>query len=247
MPHFRRRKVVPKRFRRTAYSDPRPNYGNYLHRYIKPLRNLITNSIGYKDFQSASISADTTTYPIFQFTGVPVQGDTPLNRDSDNIAIKAIHYTMRILGTESALITSDYFNTVRVIIFVYKHPVGTANLTSVPAITGTKGLLDNSVITRYIDAPYSFDAKSNFRVLSDKRYTVSGISSSVDPGAFNTDHVIEFRKTIRFKKPLKQMFNAGAGATTDYNTNIVMIAIMSDSSATAFPSVQYSTRMEISR
>jgi len=211
------------------------------------MKTLTSNLVGYKDYQSASISPDTVSIPFYQLVGVPVQGDSPVSREGDVIYLNHIDLNMRILGTEGTLALTDYYNTVRVIIFIYKHPVGSVNLaTPVPAVSGTKGLLDVGTITRYIDAPFSFDAKDNFRIISDQRYTVSGATSS-DAGQYNTDHVREFRRKIIFRPPLKQMFNAGGAVLTDYNTNVPLIAIMSDSVAANYPSVLYSTRSHFSR
>lgn len=206
---FRRRRFS--RFRR------KPSMGNRKRRYKRFVRKVkhIANTAGEKKYFAVSSGGPQTvdsTGTITSISNIP-QGDTDNTRDGDQAYIRSLE-----LFWEAD--AADVFNVLRLLV-VQWYPATTPLVTDILLTTGVDGFM----------SPYNHDQRFQFRVIYDKRVTIS-----TDRPAAN------FRVRLRrFGRRRIQYL----GGTTDGQNKLYLLKI-SDSGAVSHPFIQNFTKLNFS-
>lgn len=129
------------------------------------------------------------------------------------------------LGIE--IFAGDATNMLRIMLFVFKSPngAGTPSLANVLDPTAATG--NEPLAQRY------WNDRTNYRMLYDKVFTVHTYKPF-------TRILIHKRIPKRFQM---MTFRANAGLSTDIDTNMLLLGIISDSNAAPSPSWQYTGRV----
>lgn len=146
------------------------------------------------------------------------QGDTNITREGDRVTYTSIQFRGRVQAPAINLTSVTW----RVIIF--------RDMQSNGAAPTAAQLLDSSVITTLVYAPYNTDYTDRFRVLMDKRSTMNS-NVVLLTAADQTTQVIPHARKINFKWKLGFITNYGlgnAGTIADISKNSVYMLVISD-------------------
>lgn len=181
----------------------------------------------------AAVSDPGTTHTIL-LNGL-VQGDTPITRDKDHVRYTSIQ--LRGYATSNVSVTTVGV-ICRIMIIKDKAPNGVA-LTAA-------NVLDNGVITEYVNAPYNSDYFKRFKILYDRRFHMNpevGVQASG-----TTNAVVPVVVPMEARVKLNSITNYGlgnAGTIADISIGSYYLLLLSNqASGSAFtPAINLGIRM----
>lgn len=208
-----------------------------LNKKIKKIQDEI--ELKYKDTYSAATDISTTAQLIL-VNGIQ-QGDTAVTRTGGQIRCTSLHIRGTVTRDETSLIAEQY----RMIVLWDRQ----ANLLA-PSLSGTvASILDVSVVTNPLIAPYNYSALDRFTILRDKRIVLMPkVVDTFTPGTGSTTEYgpIEkkFNNKIKLGRHVKYALNANAGTVADILTNSLYVIFIGDvAPAGANPSLEFSSRL----
>lgn len=92
--------------------------------------------------------------------------------------------------------------------------------------SAVQSILDNRIISRITYAPINHNARNRFKVLWDKRFIVTPMSSQTGIVGLKL-----FEKTFDLKNKLVEFNDTSFGNINDMSTNTLILAVMNDSGA----------------
>lgn len=164
------------------------------------------------------------------------QGITDNERIGDGLkwsGAMLLHLEVRA-SLASATLPGDGFNTIRMVILQW-HPNSTPTVSNI-LLLGPTGQVD-------INSHYNHDTRQQYKILHDKNYVmINGSPSSALSQNPNLQYqgVQNHRYTISLKRATKKV-QYTAGTLT--GTNRFYMILVSDSSVTPYPSIQFSTKI----
>jgi len=222
----------------------KPGVTKAVKKYVRKAIAIAPEAL-YAELVTFSGYAISNTPYVSRFTNLPYPGGVA-DRKGVEIRLKSLYFDIDLTGCTTALAAGTAAHRpvidIRIIVGLYKKPARTG----VPAGTGTTGLLDNTVCTSTVSAPFTQGFRSAWTCLMDRTYTLSGVfaldsaSGVTQNGDVNlTKHI---RKTISLKNK-KMTFGAASGGATDVEINIPFIAIMCNTAVPTYPTISMYSRM----
>lgn len=188
------------------------------------------SELKYIAFSSGAATSVTSTMNISNSPFAVPQGVTDSERVGDSLKYcGTLEFRYQCVCAQGA--TGDVYDNIRIVIFQW-HPNSTPIASSV-FLTGPSGSVD-------IFSTYSHDNRQLFRVLYDKTHCMVGqVNAAITPAteAVSTGVIHAF---IPMKPAQKHTQFAGGGAT---GTNLIYIALVSDSSAATHPTITYQSKL----
>lgn len=181
-----------------------------------------------------------TTYTSRQLSNIP-QGDNDTSRDGDRLQLCGkMEFIYQFVGPESGTAgLNDIYNTIRVIIFQY-HPSAVSGSSPQPTeilLNGPSGALD-------VHSMYNHDQRQNYTILKDKLFVLVNNQLALGGAAGHTTFQSNHTKILRFNINTKKCrkFQQFVGGTAD-GTNQIFELVVSDSSATPYPTFARSSKI----
>ena len=242
---------APKNYKR-RYSGPQGGIvkraASDHQKIVRLQRSLLSHrQTGYADNYISNTAVSTGGSNVYPLLYVPTNTDTSAayRRIGDTIGITKLTVQVQLTGGETgAVLTADFFNNIGMRIGIIKNPNGAVAPTGVG--NSKVALMDTGGTTNYgmyLLPPLGFDVKDDFRVLAEKTFTVAGLDTAVN-STYVKDHTATYRRTFRFKTPLKVEFNSTANAITSFEKNCPVIMFSSDSSIAPNPQFSWWCRAE---
>lgn len=223
------------RSKRQFRSKRRGPSNKSLDKKIKKLQQDV--ELKYKDTYTVDDIENTAQYILLN--GIQ-QGDTTVTRTGGEIRCTSIHLR-GVIQTDTAGLVS---NSQRFLVVWDRQPNGAA-----PTLSGTvNSILDVSIVTDLILAPYNYSALDRFKILYDKNFIINrqiwktqDVNNDVDSYC---DQQIRFNKKIKLGRRVKYAVNSTAGNITDIQTNSLYFIYVGDvAAASAGPELQLGTRL----
>lgn len=206
--------------RRLVALDPRHKKPTVksLDRRIKKIR--LNEELSHKDTfynsQTFSTSANISVL------NAMLQGDTNITRDGNNISVTSVQWRFRFqLDTDNLLPV-----VIRHLVLWDSQPNG--------ALPGLSDVLDNSVITTAVFAPYNSDFQKRFKILHDKVMVLNPqVISDFDVTTGTTSTLIPVTMLDKGKRSLSRVakYDANAGDITDIQSNALISIFVSNTAA----------------
>lgn len=196
------------------------------------VQNLIRASqeLKYIVFNSGASTAISSTINISQAPFVVAQGLADTERVGDSLTLAgSVNLDLEIVNSTG--VGSDAYNNLRVVIFQW-HPNSTPIGTSI-FINGPSGGPD-------IYSQYNHDLRQQYKILFDRTFRTAGNGQAATSPYTDITSTGLRKFFISLKRANKHVQFAGAGTT---GTNLLYVALVSDSSATPHPAITYSTKM----
>lgn len=185
------------------------------------------NGQAYVSIYGASAGSNTT-----HLTTVS-QGNSDSTRLGDELTLKAIHLRLNIFNGQNA--TCNPFNNTRVIIFQYKSPDNTPDVTKLLLNGGGTG-------TRNAFSSFDIDYKGTYVVLFDETYTTH--STNVANGTIPSDFSIFAKISVPLKYCKKRIVYQNG--TTISNNGVWLTVIGDQPSIASNPAFQYDVNVTFS-
>lgn len=170
-----------------------------------------------------------------------VQGDTDITRDGDLVNWTSLQVKGKIDMDSDNVLSA----TARIIIFMDRFAKGAAPTAA--------ELLDASVITSLIFAPYNDDQFPRFKILWDQMFSLNGqVVAGFTPGTGATtsvapvSHSFNFRRKINPNKKNQSNYGlANGGIIADISTNSIYVLLLSENTTASAisPTVTLGTRL----
>lgn len=159
------------------------------------------------------------------------QGTGDKNRIGSRIMCTSIDLRLN-MSAPLALGTGDNHDRVRLMLLWDKLPQGSG----IPAISD---VLESTAVN-YVTANRNWVTRKGYRMIWDKVFTLyAPQSGGVLTG---TEHVVTIRKHFKLNKQTD--FNANAGAAADIERNLLVLMLVSDSTAVDHPQVYGDIRVK---
>jgi len=190
----------------------------------KQVKALIKEPMEHKYFEDPitdafGIPSSGVTY---QLSLIP-QGDTDVTRDGDRLTLTSVNI-------RGSVYCGDVTNIVRVIFFQWRPQ-------SFPSVSDilSKGEDGTNV---GVHSFYNHDKRSEFKILSDRTYSLAGYGTTTSPYGVDTEKLFN----INISKKLIKNLQYVNGSTSVGSNQIHYIAI-SDSDATPNPTLTFKIRI----
>lgn len=217
----RPKKIMP----RTKKDQQQDQQITQVRRKIQKINNMV--DLGHKDtFINGNLLASDPTVgngQLILLNGLVV-GNTDVTRVKDLINITSIQFRGDIV-TDPNVVTGTLW---RMLIVMDRQSNGAA-----PVIAD---ILDNTTLTRLIDAPYNDDKFPRFKILLDKRGVINNHAiADFDPATGTTTTMFPasttFSYRIKVNPSKKNQTNYGlanGGGVADISTNSLYLVLMSN-------------------
>lgn len=235
-----------RRSRRNTRRTQRPRYTGSKSEIIRrPVPRISTINQKIKKIQSAIelkyvdnlYSSQVDNTPDLYLLNVMPAGTNPNNRIGNKVNATSIQFRGTLISNSLALDPTQ----VRIIVFWDQQANGAAPPIEGSTTAGTEGLLDVTVVTQPIMAPYSMEAQKRFSILYDKTYTINpqvGVpgdeENSVVPVSLYIKKKIQLSRVVKYD-------NAAGGTIADIQTNSLYMVAISDR-ATEVPTFTFGSR-----
>lgn len=151
-----------------------------------------------------------------------VQGNTDITRDGDDTMGTSIQWRIRYIGDDDRLAET----VIRFILAWDRQPNG--------VLSTFAQLLDNSVITSLVHAPYNHNFQERFKILHDSTHVLKSnvlLDFDVATGTTTTNQppTLFFRGKRQLSRTVK--YNGNAGTIADIETNSLVAFFVSSAPA----------------
>lgn len=190
----------------------------------KQVKELIKEPMEHKYYEDPITDAFgvPSSGATYQLSLIP-QGDTDSTRDGDRLTLTSVNI-------RGSVYCGDVTNLIRVIFYQWR-PQSTPTITDILS----KGA-DGTNIDVY--SHYNHDKRSEFKILSDRTYSLAGYGTTVSPYGQDTEKLFNINISKKLIKNLQYV-----NGSTSVGSNQLWYLAISDSDATPNPTLTFKIRM----
>lgn len=201
-----------------------------LHKSVRKIQ--LSEELNHLDTLVATTIGTTAVVTVLNSMAV---GDTNITRDGNQIIMTSLQF--RFIANNNVSAAAGHSQMIRHLIVADRQPVG--------ANPGIGDILDNTVITNNLIAPYNSNTQMRFKILYDrlsivKPALVTGFTPAT--GATTTVNSVDLYTRRKRKMNRKALYNASTAGVGTIQTNALFSILVSDDN-TNQPSVSVGYRL----